>query len=114
VYNVVRESQESGVKAVSEHMTCGDIDHICRQAIKQSGFDKFFVHATGHGVGLEVHEPPWIRGKNQQKLKSNMSLTVEPGIYLQDGFGVRIEDSVVVSRGVKNLCQFTKDLVVKG
>jgi Xaa-Pro aminopeptidase/Xaa-Pro dipeptidase len=114
VYNVVRESQESGVKAVSEHMTCGDIDYICRQAITQSGFDKFFVHATGHGIGLEVHEPPWIRGKNQQKLKSNMSVTVEPGIYLQDGFGVRIEDSVVVSRGVKNLCQFTKDLIVKG
>src|SRR5919109_1317146 len=114
VYNVVRESQESGVKAVSEHMTCGDIDHICRQAIKQSGFDKFFVHATGHGIGLEVHEPPWIRGKNQRKLKSNMSVTIEPGIYLQDRFGVRIEDSVIVSGGVKNLCQFTKELVVKG
>jgi Xaa-Pro aminopeptidase len=114
VHDVVRESQESGVKAVSEHMTCGDIDHICRQAITQSGFDKFFVHATGHGIGLEVHEPPWIRSKNRQKLKSNMSVTVEPGIYLQDEFGVRIEDSVIVSGGVKNLCQFTKELVVMG
>lgn len=114
VYDAVRESQESGVKAVSEHVTCGDIDYICRQAITQSGFGKFFVHATGHGIGLEVHEPPWIRGKNQRKLKSNMSVTIEPGIYLQDRFGVRIEDSVIVSGGVKNLCRFTKELVVKG
>jgi Xaa-Pro aminopeptidase/Xaa-Pro dipeptidase len=114
VYNIVRESQESGVKAVSEYMTCGDIDHVCRQAITQSGFDKFFVHATGHGIGLEVHEPPWIRRKDRRKLKSNMSVTIEPGIYLQDRFGVRIEDSVIVSGGVKNLCQFTKELVVKG
>ena len=114
VYDIVRKSQESGVKAVSEHVACEDIDYICRQAIAQSGFAKFFVHATGHGIGLEVHEPPWIRGKNQRKLKSNMSVTIEPGIYLQDRFGVRIEDSVIVSGGVKNLCQFTKELVVKG
>jgi Xaa-Pro aminopeptidase len=114
VYEVVRESQESGVKAVSEGVTCGDIDHTCRQVIQQSGFNESFVHSTGHGIGLDVHEPPWIRVKNRQKLRNNMSITIEPGIYLQDRFGVRIEDSVVVRRNEKNLCRFTKELIVKG
>jgi Xaa-Pro aminopeptidase/Xaa-Pro dipeptidase len=114
VYEVVRESQESGVKAVSEGVTCGDIDHTCRQVIQQSGFSESFVHSTGHGIGLDVHEPPWIRVKNRQKMRNNMSITIEPGIYLQDKFGVRIEDSVVVRGNEKNLCRFTKELIVKG
>lgn len=114
VYEVVRESQEFGLKAVSEGVSCGEIDNICRQSIKQSGLDEFFVHATGHGIGLDVHEPPWIRGKNRQKLKRKMCVTIEPGIYLQDRFGVRIEDSVIIDGRAKNLCQFTKELVVKG
>jgi Xaa-Pro aminopeptidase len=114
VYDVVQESQEAGVKAVSEEVTCGRIDQICRKAIKQSGFNAFFVHATGHGIGLDVHEPPWLRSMNRQKLKKNMAVTIEPGIYLQDRFGVRIEDSVLVTGGVKNLSRFTKDLVITG
>lgn len=63
---------------------------------------------------MDVHEPPWIRGKNRQKMRNNMSITIEPGIYLQGRFGVRIEDSVVVRGNVKNLCGFTKELIVKG
>jgi Xaa-Pro aminopeptidase len=99
---------------VSEGVTCGDIDHTCRQVIQQSGFNEFFVHSTGHGIGLDVHEPPWLRVKNRQKMRNNMSITIEPGIYLQDKFGVRIEDSVVVRDNEKNLCRFTKELIVKG
>jgi Xaa-Pro aminopeptidase len=114
VYDVVQESQEAGVKAVSEGVTCGRIDQICRTAIKRSGFNAFFVHATGHGIGLDVHEPPWLRSMNRQKLKKNMAVTIEPGIYLQDRFGVRIEDSVIVTDGVKILSRFTKDLIIIG
>ncbi len=114
VYNVVRESQESGLKALSEGVACGEIDHVCRQVIKQSNFEEFFVHSTGHGFGLDIHEPPWLRASNRQKLKRNMSVTVEPGIYLQERFGVRIEDSIIIGSVVKNLCQFTKELIVKG
>ena len=62
---------------------------------------------------MDVHEPPWIRVKNRQKIRNNMSITIEPGIYLQDRFGVRIEDSVVVRGNEKNLCRFTKELIVK-
>jgi len=113
VYEVVREAQESGVRAVSAGKPCGDIDHACREIIRNSGFNESFVHATGHGIGLDVHEPPWIREKNKQKMKNNMSITVEPGIYLRDRFGVRIEDSVVVRGDQKSLCRFTKELIIK-
>jgi Xaa-Pro aminopeptidase len=113
VYEVVRDAQEAGVRAVSEAKPCGDIDYACRQFIRSSGFTDSFVHATGHGIGLDVHEPPWIREKDKQKLKYNMSITVEPGIYIQDRFGVRIEDSVVVRSNKKCLCRFTKELIIK-
>ena len=113
VYEVVRDAQEAGVRAVSEAKPSGDIDHACRQIIRNSGFNDSFVHATGHGIGLDVHEPPWIREKDKQMLKNNMTITVEPGIYIQDRFGVRIEDSVVVRSNKKSLCQFTKELIIK-
>jgi Xaa-Pro aminopeptidase len=113
VYEVVRDAQEAGVRAVSEAKPCGDIDHACRQIIRNSGFNDSFVHATGHGIGLEVHEPPWIREKDKQKLRNNMSITIEPGIYIQDRFGVRIEDSVVVRGNKKSLCRFTRELIIK-
>jgi Xaa-Pro aminopeptidase len=113
VYEVVRYAQEAGVRAVSEGKQCGDIDHACRQIVSNSRFNESFFHATGHGIGLDVHEPPWIREKNKHKLKNNMSITIEPGIYLQDRFGVRIEDSVVVRSNKKSLCRFTKELIIK-
>jgi Xaa-Pro aminopeptidase len=116
IYNIVHRSQEAGLNAITEGATCGHIDGACRQTIKQYGFDKFFVHSTGHGIGLDIHEPPWLHSKSRKKLKRNMSITVEPGIYIEGSCGVRIEDSVIVdsnnSKGVKNLCQFTKDLIV--
>ncbi|MDQ3839276.1 MAG: aminopeptidase P family protein [Thermoproteota archaeon] len=114
VYDIVSESQILGLKAVSQGASCEDIDSICREAINQAGFKKFFVHSTGHGIGLDVHEPPWLRSKNTQKLQNNMSITVEPGIYLPGRFGVRIEDSVIVSAERQNLCEFTKELVTVG
>jgi Xaa-Pro aminopeptidase len=114
IYDIVRESQDSGVKAVSQGVACGEIDNICRQTINQAGFNERFVHSTGHGIGLDIHEPPWLRSRNRQKLKNNMSITIEPGIYLPGKFGVRIEDSVIVSGEVQNLCKFTKELVITG
>jgi Xaa-Pro aminopeptidase len=72
-----------------------------------------FIHSTGHGIGLDVHEPPWLCMKNGEELRANMAVTVEPGIYLENKFGVRIEDSIIVAdRRPKVLNRFTKDLVV--
>jgi Xaa-Pro aminopeptidase len=84
--------------------------------IEKSGYAKYFIHSTGHGIGLEVHEPPWLRIRNQEVLKTNMAITIEPGIYFKDRFGVRIEDSIIVNvydnGNVMNLNTFTKDLIV--
>jgi Xaa-Pro aminopeptidase/Xaa-Pro dipeptidase len=83
--------------------------------IRERGFEKLFIHSTGHGIGLDVHEPPWIRMKNPEELKENMAVTVEPGIYLENKFGVRIEDSIVVTaNGPKVLNRFSKDLIILG
>ena len=69
--------------------------------------------STGHGIGLDVHEPPWLKMKSDEKLKENMAVTVEPGIYMENKFGVRIEDSIIVNNGKPRvLNRFTKDLLV--
>ncbi|MGI0019799.1 MAG: M24 family metallopeptidase [Nitrososphaera sp.] len=113
VYNVVQESQKAGLDAATAGATCGQVDAACRDLIKERGYEKYFIHSTGHGIGLDVHEPPWLRTNAEEVLKANMAVTVEPGIYLEGKFGVRIEDSVLVTGGrPKVLNRYTKDLVV--
>lgn len=118
VHNIVKQSQEAGMNAVNDGSLCGDVDATCRSVIEKAGYAKYFIHSTGHGIGLEIHEPPWLRIKNQEVLKTNMAITIEPGIYIKDKFGVRIEDSVIVNAydngSVMNLNAFTKDLLVLG
>jgi Xaa-Pro aminopeptidase/Xaa-Pro dipeptidase len=115
VYDVVLRSQEAGLKAARSGSTCGDVDAACRDLISERGYEKLFIHSTGHGIGLDVHEPPWIRMKNAEELKENMAITVEPGIYLENKFGVRIEDSIALtSNGPKILNRFAKDLITLG
>lgn len=115
VYKIVQESQEAGLDAARAGATCGQVDAACRDLIRQRGYEKYFIHSTGHGIGLDVHEPPWLRMKNDEALRANMAVTVEPGIYLENRFGVRIEDSVVVTgdgRPPRVLNRYTKDLLV--
>jgi Xaa-Pro aminopeptidase/Xaa-Pro dipeptidase len=113
VYEIVKESQKAGLDAAKAGVTCGQVDAACRDLIKERGFEKYFIHSTGHGIGLDVHEPPWVRMNNAEVLQKNMAVTVEPGIYLQGKFGVRIEDSIIVTDGrPKVLNRFTKELVV--
>lgn len=113
VYGIVQESQKAGLSAAKSGATCGLVDAACRDLIAERGYEKFFIHSTGHGIGLDVHEPPWLRMKNAEVLKPNMAVTVEPGIYLENKFGVRIEDSIIVSDGRPQvLNRFTKDLVI--
>jgi Xaa-Pro aminopeptidase/Xaa-Pro dipeptidase len=113
VYSIVQESQKAGLDAAKAGAICGEVDGACRDIIRSQGYEKQFIHSTGHGIGLDVHEPPWLRMKNGEELKSNMAVTVEPGIYLQNKFGVRIEDSIIIHDGRPQvLNRFTKDLVV--
>lgn len=97
VHEVVREAQAAAVDAVEPGVTAGSIDEVARDVIEQAGYGDAFVHRTGHGVGLEVHEPPYLVAGNDRELEPGMVFSVEPGVYLEGEFGVRIEDLVVVT-----------------
>jgi Xaa-Pro aminopeptidase len=97
VHDVVRRAQQAGVEAVEPGVTAGEVDTATREVIEDAGFGDEFIHRTGHGVGLDVHEEPFIVEGSDRELEPGMVFSVEPGIYLPDEFGVRIEDLVVVT-----------------
>ncbi|AFO56679.1 Xaa-Pro peptidase family protein [Natrinema sp. J7-2] len=97
VHETVREAQEAAIDAVEPGVEAGAVDRAARSVIEAAGYGDAFVHRTGHGVGLEVHEPPYIVAGNDRELEPGMVFSVEPGIYLDGQFGVRIEDLVVVT-----------------
>lgn len=97
IYGIVDAAQKAGIAAVKPGRLGGDVDGATRDIIIKAGYEKQFVHSTGHGVGVDIHEPPWIRAKSPDVLKPDMILTVEPGIYLPGRFGVRIEDTLRVT-----------------
>ena len=112
VYEIVKESQKLGLKTVKPGASCKSVDDTCRDYIKEKKYGKYFIHSTGHGIGIEVHELPNISPKSTTKLAKNMAITVEPGIYFPKKFGVRIEDSLIVQDKPILLHKFTKELVV--
>lgn len=97
IFGVVSAAQKAGISIVRPGATGGEVDAATRGVISKAGHGRTFVHSTGHGVGIDIHEPPWIRPKSPDVLATNMILTVEPGIYLPGRFGVRIEDTLRVS-----------------
>jgi len=110
-YEIVKESQRLGLKAVKPKVNCKDVDFACRKYIDGKNFGKYFIHSTGHGIGLEVHEVPNVSYKSETKLEENMAITVEPGIYIPNKFGIRIEDSLIVKQKPIVMHKFTKDLI---
>jgi Xaa-Pro dipeptidase len=96
VYEIVRQAQAAGVAAVRPGVTAESIDAASRSVIEQAGYGEYFITRTGHGIGLEVHEHPYMVAGNGTLLEPGMAFSVEPGIYLPGAFGVRIEDIVVV------------------
>jgi len=97
VHDLVRRAQQAGVEAVEPGVTAGAVDAAAREVIADAGYGDQFVHRTGHGVGLAVHEAPYIVADNDRELEPGMVFSVEPGVYLGGEFGVRIEDLVVVT-----------------
>ena len=111
VYDIVKESQKAGLEAVRPQKTCSSVDNVCRKIIEEHNYGSYFIHSTGHGIGLDVHESPNISAKSKEKLKKDMAITVEPGIYIPKKFGVRIEDSLIVKDRAYVMHKFTKDLI---
>jgi len=97
VHDVVREAQQAAVDAVEPGVTADAVDAAAREVIEAAGYGEEFVHRTGHGVGLDVHEEPYIVAGNDRELEAGMVFSVEPGVYLEGEFGVRIEDLVAVT-----------------
>ncbi|WP_254764830.1 M24 family metallopeptidase [Natrinema marinum] len=97
VHETVRAAQEAVIDAIEPGVTASEIDRTARSLIEDAGYGDAFVHRTGHGVGLEVHEPPYIVDGSDRELEPGMVFSVEPGIYLEGEFGVRIEDLVAVT-----------------
>jgi Xaa-Pro aminopeptidase len=114
-YDVVKRAQETGLAAVRAGADSAEVDRKARDVIETEGLADKFGHGLGHGVGLDVHEPPWLNAEWPSTLASGNVVTVEPGIYLPGRGGVRIEDLVVVTDdGCEVLTSFTKDLVTVG
>lgn len=104
VYDTVLKAQEASIQAVRAGVKASEIDKAGREVIEKAGFGKYFIHSTGHGVGLDIHEEPYISKKSETIIQEDMIFTIEPGIYLPDQFGVRIEDMVhVTGEGVEIL-----------
>ena len=110
MFDVVSESQSRGVAAVRAGVLPSEIDRICREWITEAGFGPEFVHGTGHGVGLQIHESPWLRAQSIEPLREGEVVTVEPGVYRVGLGGVRIEDLLLVrAAGSTTLTHTPKD-----
>jgi Xaa-Pro aminopeptidase len=113
VYEVVREAQEEAFRAVAPGVPAEDVDRAAREVIERAGYGNLFVHRTGHGIGLDEHEPPWIVEGYRAPLEPGMCFSIEPGIYLPNKFGIRIEDIVAVTdKGATRLNHAPRDLQV--
>jgi Xaa-Pro dipeptidase len=111
IYLAVKDANEAGRSAGKPGIAAGKVDQAARAAIEKAGYGKYFTHRTGHGLGMEEHEPPYIFGANELVLEPGMVYTVEPGIYLPGRGGVRIEDDVVVVKdGSRSLSNYLRDL----
>jgi Xaa-Pro dipeptidase len=112
IAKVVAEANAAGRAAARPGAAAGEVDQAARQVIEQAGYGPYFIHRTGHGLGMEGHEEPYIYAENQFVLEQGMTFTIEPGIYIQGKVGVRIEDDIVISRtGAESLSDIERELV---
>ncbi len=110
-YNLVKHAQESAIERIKSTNNFAEVDLEGRKIIQEGGYGDFFIHSTGHGIGLEVHELPWIRPQTYTTIKENMTITIEPGVYIENKFGIRIEDSLCITtkrNSKKRLSEFDR------
>ncbi len=115
IHKIVQEANAAGRAAGKPGLPCAVVDKAAREVIEKSGYGPYFTHRTGHGIGMEGHEEPYMRGDNMKLLEPGMCYTVEPGIYLPNEGGVRIEDNLVVTEtGSESLSDMPREIRVVG
>ena len=112
-YKAVLEAQLAGIDAVRAGARTAAVDAAARKVLRGYGLDQAFIHSTGHGLGLEIHEPPRLGKRDKGRLKAGMAITIEPGVYMEGFGGIRIEDTVLVTeKGCEILTPTGKELRV--
>lgn len=112
IHKIVQQANQAGRQAVKPGIAAQQVDAAARTVIEQAGYGQYFIHRTGHGLGMEAHEPPYMRAGNELRLAAGMTFTIEPGIYLPGKGGVRIEDNVVVTeQGFESLTDLPRELI---
>ena len=112
LYIAVLEAQLAAISAVHPGATTGEVDEAARHELKRAKLDRYFTHSTGHGVGLEIHEPPRVGARSEAVLQPGMVITIEPGVYLPGKCGIRIEDMLLVTEhGYEVLTPVGKELI---
>lgn len=113
IYEIVYEAQKKTIYSASSKLTGAEIDNIAREYIESKGYGEYFTHSTGHGIGLEIHELPMVNITNKETLPVNSVVTIEPGIYIPDIGGVRIEDDVIIKEdGCEVMSSAKKELII--
>ena len=113
VYDIVLEAQLAAIDFIKAGVRCYDADKAARDIIVSAGYGEYYPHGLGHGVGMLVHEAPTLNSKSEEILEKDMVITIEPGIYIPDQFGVRIEDlAIVTDFGIMNKVESPKDLII--
>lgn len=110
IWNIVLEAQKAAINTIAPGVAIADVDNAARDVITEYGYGEYFIHSTGHGFGLDIHEDPVVSNKVEGVLEENMVITAEPGIYIPGEFGVRIEDDVLVKRKNEVLTSLDKKL----
>ncbi|MCM8798638.1 MAG: Xaa-Pro peptidase family protein [Candidatus Omnitrophica bacterium] len=114
IYKILLEAEERAISLIKPGREAREIDQAVREHLKKYGKDKYFLHSTGHGIGKEVHESPWIAQRSRIILKENMVFTIEPGIYVKGNYGMRVEDVVrVTSQGYEVLSHKLRKIYFK-
>ena len=113
IYNIVKQANLNAISKVKEGMKFSDIDKAARDYIEDAGYGEYFTHRTGHSIGIEDHDFGDVSSSNHEEMQAGMIFSIEPGIYLKDDFGVRIEDLVLVTKdGCEVLNSVTKDITI--